>query len=186
VIDDATEGGALKRGTTVMTLREAIARYCVHPIERVGDHPGLTWAHLAPAMQCITSRRREAEQVEQISRQTLPLLEEIRDHLSDQHRVNRAIARIDELRARMNQRGACYDLIIQLSQTTEMRRFKSDRLLAAAKVEGIERQRRQVERDIANVRGVVDAAQTFALLMDDVNRRLGELLARHGGQRSAA
>ena len=35
-------------------------------------------------------------EIARIGRQTLPLLEEIRDNIGDQARVNRAIARVDE------------------------------------------------------------------------------------------
>ena len=41
--------------------------------------------------------------------------------LDDQARVNRAIARIDALRARMNEFGATYDLVTQLTQRTRAR-----------------------------------------------------------------
>jgi hypothetical protein len=89
-----------------------------------------------------------------ISRDTLPLLAEIRDHVDDQARVNRAIVRIDALRARMNDLGACYDLIAQLTQPTELKRFEADRRISAAKLDAREKQRRQVGRDIENVRGI--------------------------------
>jgi len=118
----------------------------------------------------------EAEQIQQVSRDTLPLLEEIRDHVADQARVNRAIARIDALRARMNELGATYDLVTQLTQSTELKRFQADRKLSGTKqMDANDRQRQQVARDIDNVRGVMDAAADFRRLMDDV---IAELSAR--------
>ena len=106
------------------------------------------------------SGRDEAEKIEQISRETLPLLEEIRDHIDDQRRVNRAIGEIDGLRARMNGLGATYDLITELTQSSQLDRFNADRRISASGVEGIERQRMQVARDVENVRGVMAAPKT--------------------------
>ncbi|HWP39634.1 MAG TPA: hypothetical protein VNL70_01825, partial [Tepidisphaeraceae bacterium] len=124
----------------------------------------------------------EAEQIEQISRHTLPLLEEVRDHLEDQGRVNRAIGRIDVLRARIAELGVCYGLVMQLTQDSELERFKADRKIAAAQVQGIERQRRQVHRDIQNVRSVIEAAVQFQKLMDETMARVEQFASQRHGQ----
>ncbi len=184
-IIDATEGGALKRGATPMTLKDAIDQFCTRPLAAAADdYPGLQWSRLDGCTVSLRRRRDEAANIERISTATLPLLEEVRDHLDDQSRVNRAIARIDALRADMNAYGLCYDLIVQLTQLTELNRFQQDRKISAAKVEGIERQRRQVNRDIDNVRGIADAARVFQRLMDEVIEKVSVMSARH--QREAA
>jgi hypothetical protein len=172
-IIDATEGGALKRGSVPMRLADAIAQFCTSefPQQRM-DHPGLRWERLGECQRSLRNRRNEAEQIENISRQTLPLLEEVRDHIADQKRVNGAIAKIDVLRAKITGLGRCYGLIMQITQNTELNRFKADRRIAAAKVDGIERQRRQVQRDIDNVRSVIEAAVEFQKLMDSAAARV--------------
>jgi hypothetical protein len=182
-IIDATEGGAMKRGAAPMKLADAIATYCTHPVERLTDHPGLDWSRLGDCIRCIENRRDEAREIERISIQTLPLLEEIRDHLDDQARVNRAIAKIDALRAKMNEVGGCYELVMQLSQTSEMQRFQADRKILAAKVSGAEKQKRQVGRDVDNVRSVIAAAKVFQTLMDEVIHRLTVLQQERGATR---
>jgi len=170
---DATEGGALKRGAEAMTLADALDRYCARELPRVADdYPPPRWERVADVAACLRNRRSEAAEVEAISRETLPLLEEVRDHIEDQARVNRAIAKIDALRARMNGLGPCYDLILQLTQLSEMNRFQQDRRIAASRVGAAERQRRQVGRDVANVRAMADAAAEFQKLMGDVIDRL--------------
>jgi ABC-type iron transport system FetAB ATPase subunit len=102
----------------------------------------------------------------------LPLLQEIRDYLSDQERVNRAIARVDDIRTKMDLLGRTYQQVMQFSQQTEMRRFEKDRKLAAEKIDGTDRQQRQVDRDIENVRAVETAAREFQQVMDRVNENL--------------
>lgn len=172
-IIDATEGGAAKRGATPMTLAGAISKYCDQPLPSVEtERAPLRWDLLEQCRQSILIRRTEAQEIEDLSRQTLPLLQEIRDYLSDQERVNRAIARIDDIRTKMDLLGRTYQQVMQFSQQTEMRRFEKDRKLAAEKIDGTDRQQRQVDRDIENVRAVETAAREFQQLMDRVNENL--------------
>ena len=224
-IIDATEGGAAKRGATIMPLAQAIATFCTKPLstesnkgdaslyfshdngvgvdservhEKCGDSTGnkglmadsailrgrehlnkgsrhLYFSKYSGKMlSCLRRRRDEAREIERISRQTLPLLEEIAEHAEDQPRVNRLIASIDALRARMNEFGPCYDLVTQLTQHTEFERFKTDRRISASKVNGVELQRKQVGRDIENVRGIMNAAVDFQTLMTEVIDLLGQ------------
>lgn len=176
-IIDATEGGARKRGATTMPLASAIESFCDRQMQAAPeDHPGLRWDLLEECIGCLERRHDEAVEVEAISRDTMTLLEEVRDCLADQGRVNRVISQIDALRSRMNTFGQTYDLIMQLSQLTELARFHADRKISASRIDGPERQRRQVIRDIENVRGVSDAARQFQLLMRQVIVHLSEPL----------
>lgn len=177
-IIDATEGGAAKRGATVMKLAQAAEQYCQRPISQQGpgghaeSHPGQDWGKTSQSIDCLRRRCDEAREIERISRSTLPLLEEIRDHIVDQARVNRAIGAIDVLRTRMNELGPTYDLVTQLCQPVELKRFEADRKIAAARVDATEKQRLQVMRDIENVLGVMEAAERFQSLMNEVIDRL--------------
>ena len=178
-IIDASEGGAAKRGTTVMKLADAIEQYCGRPLPTIEqDHPGLQWDRTDTCILSLLQRKTEGAEIERISRETLPLLEEIRDSVGDQAKVNRLIAKIDQLRGQMNGFGRTYDLATQLTQSTELQRFKADRKIAAAKLSGEERQRQQVGRDIDNVRGVADAAKEFQIMMDEVIKGLAADAAR--------
>lgn len=172
-IIDATEGGAMKRGARIMTLREALDQFCCKPIE-TGESPRLAYANqrVALASHSLRNRGNEARRIEDLARQTLPMLEEVRDHLDQQERVNRLIAKIDALRAQMNELNNCYELVTQLSQQTELARFHSDRRIAASGASGLELQRKQVQRDILNVTGVADAAREFQQLMHDCAQQL--------------
>jgi hypothetical protein len=169
-----------------MKLAEVIGEFCARPLKPLpAGYRGLRWDRLAEAIECLGRRRDEAEMIQQVSADTLPLLEEIRDHVDDQPRVNRAIGRIDALRARMNELGATYDLITQLTQSSELKRFQADRKLSSSKdMDGSDRQRRQVARDIDNVRAVMDAAADFRRLMDDVVAQLAARVAGGAGETS--
>ena len=173
---DATEGGALKRGAAAMALADALDVHCREPIGPLPPHAGVDASRLGEVVECLSRRRVEGEHIGRIARETLPLLEEVRDHAaSDAARANRAIARIDRLRAEMNGHGRTYDLVAQLTQRSELDRFRADRALAAdAATTGVDRQRRQVTRDLENVRAIASAADDFSALMDDAAARVGK------------
>jgi hypothetical protein len=172
-IIDATEGGAAKLGTTVMSLAEAASQFCQHPLPAVDRVANATdWARVNECIASLENRKIEAKRIESIGRQTLPLLQELRDHIEDQPRVNRLIASIDLQRNQMNELGRTYDLVTQMTQATEMQRFQADRKIAAKKLCGVELQREQVNRDIDNVRSVMQAALDFVMLMDEVSEQI--------------
>jgi hypothetical protein len=128
----------------------------------------------------------EAKQIQEIGGQTLALLEEIGEHHADQERVNRLIARVDSLRSRMDGLGRTYKLVTELTQSSELLRFEADRLLAAAKLDGLDRQRRQVARDIDNVHSVVAAAGEFAGMVARIIDQMEKDARSIAGQREAA
>jgi hypothetical protein len=142
------------------------------------DHPGLQWDRVGDCLELLEKRRAEADQIERISRQTLPLLEEIRDHVGQHARVNRAIGEIDGLRAKMNELGPTYDMVTELTQSSQLKRYEADRKISASRVDGTEKQRRQVMRDVENVRGVAEAALEFQTLMTDVIEHVSRELPR--------
>jgi hypothetical protein len=175
-------------GRRPMTFADALARYCARPLVRqLPAYPGLRWDLLDDCAASLRNRQDEAREIANISRETLPLLDEIRDHIEDQGRVNRAIAKVDALRVRLEHLGSCYPLIMQLTQKTELQRFHADRKISASKVDGVERQRRQISRDIDNVKAVLDATAEFTRLMQTATANLEAFRARkHDQHRRAA
>jgi hypothetical protein len=161
-IIDASEGGVAKRGARSMKLCDALEEFCRQPIERkVIAASAPSAARLEEAAECLGKRCEEAERVQQVSRDTLPLLAAMRDNLSDQSQVNQLIGQIDTLRTAMNGLGRVYQLITQLSQRSELDRYAADRRISASGLSGMERQRRQIERDMSNVEHLIAAADDF-------------------------
>jgi hypothetical protein len=169
-----------------MPLAEALEKFCARPLRHVAaDHPGYRWDLLDAAASCLENRRDEAGRIAAIADQTMPLLEEIRDHLEDQGRVNRAIARVDALRARMHGLSNCYELVLQTTQRSELQRFHRDWGIASAKLSALERQKRQVERDVQNVRAVAEAAREFAGLMESCAALARQMACQRAAQKAA-
>jgi hypothetical protein len=170
---DATEGGALKRGAMLMTLDEAAAKFCPAPIDRaIPPHPGRRSDVPPGVLDAIERRVDETRRIAAIADQTRPLLQEIADHIADQPRVNRCIAAIDPLRRQINDLGRTYDLLLQITQQSEMNRMKADMRIDAERLDGNERQRRQTLRDIENVDAVRRAADDFERMLNNALAQL--------------
>ncbi|HZZ44589.1 MAG TPA: 6-hydroxymethylpterin diphosphokinase MptE-like protein [Tepidisphaeraceae bacterium] len=171
---DSTEGGIKKRGTQILSFADAIAQHCTTAdIQRHSDTVPPDFSCVQACRESLEKRKVEAGEIAEIARKTLPLLEELKGSLADQEKANRIIARIDELRGRMNELSECYELVLQITQVTELARFHRDREIAASRTKGSERQSRQIMRDIENVKAMLTAAEEFQKLMDQV---IGELV----------
>jgi hypothetical protein len=172
---DATEGGLLKRGARPITLREALDKHCPKSLDlKLPVTSQRDSSSLPVFAKLLDHRIDEASKIADIANQTLPLLEEVRDHLHDQARVNQLIARIDQLRSRMNGLADTYELVMGLSQKTEMSRFTADQNISASRGTALDKQRLQTLRDIDNVAAVARAAQQFVELCKTSAERLHE------------
>jgi len=171
---DASEGGAMKRGATVMPLAEVLESFRVQGSGFEVRDVGLAVPDVPSAVTALKDRLNESEQIGKIAKETLPLLEEVGNLLDDQVRVNRLIAQIDALRAKMLQLNDCYELITALSQKSELERFHQDRQLAASRATGVDRQKAQLKRDIANVKSLIEAAEVFQYLVEQTIQHLKE------------
>ena len=170
---DATEGGARKRHTTPMMLAEALDRYAGEGSPRV-MLPETTRDEIAlrrgarTAAERARALRRGVRRVGEISRETARLLEEMRDHHADQPRVNRLIGRVQGLAREVESLGAAYELVQRLNQIGTLRRFRRDREIGLDEgLSPLERQRRQIERDLENVTWLADAADAMGRMLDD-------------------
>jgi DNA repair exonuclease SbcCD ATPase subunit len=128
---------------------------------------------ISSAIDALKNRLKESGEIKKIAADTLPLLEEVSNCLDDQPRVNRLIATIDGLRARMLQLNDCYELITALSQQSELNRFRHDRQIAASRLTGLQRQKKQLERDISNVNSLIEASEAFENLIETTIASLG-------------
>lgn len=170
---DASEGGAKKRGATVMTLQEALARYCAEPLPPAAPRADVASASPSVVLDALTKRGEESAQIRSIAERVVPLLTEVRDHIADGARVNRVIARIDPLRQEMNALGRTFQLIMQLSQRHEFERFKTDMAIDGDEAaDAVERNRRRATRDLDNARGIVAATRAFDAMLKDAAARV--------------
>lgn len=176
---DATEGGVSKRHAEAMPLREAVERFAPEPGAGEpapgGARAGWTAPEPAawdesrrPAVVARVRRVREdAAGVARLSRETAALLREMLEHQGDRARVNRLIGAAHAKRDAVARLEPAFSLVQHLNQAGMLRRIRADRGIELdASLGPVERQRRQIERDIDNVVWLGDAADRLVELLD--------------------
>lgn len=177
---NATEGGAHIHGTEVMTLREALDRYCAAPLpdDAFAYRRTARWfdpAGLDEARSEIKSRLDEVREVAALCEEMLAVLKELQGLTDQPDRFNRRLARVDQLRARLNESYRGYRVINAAAQLSELRRFSADRRLGLSDVTGAERAKRQLSRDVEFVSATRDGAKVAMEILEAALPRFDEL-----------
>jgi hypothetical protein len=173
---DATEGGVRKGNTTIMTLAEAADRHCREPIppERFAYREQLNWddrSRLPKARQELRKRIADSQRMTQTCRRLTEVLRELTGLLDNPPEFNRRLKEVDRLRADVREQEHTYRLLSAVSQHAELQRFSADRRLELAGVEGKERAKGQLERDIRFVEAVMEGAEVLREILDESLKR---------------
>lgn len=182
---NATEGGASMCGTTAMTLREAIDRYCTRPLPADAfdyrkQRPWRDESKLAATTDEVRNRIAEIEKIDGICEEMLRLLEELETLTDDPPRFNRRLVRVDELRSIVTRSYRAFHIVNSATQMAELQRYAADRKIEAAGDNGAERAKRQLARDKGFVGGVRDGARGMLEILRQAVERLNVAMARGG------
>lgn len=169
---DATEGGVRKRHTMVMPLAEAFERYLPHDADVI-DLPshdrsrapdGETRRALAARLADVA---KDAATVARKSREAAATLNKMIDRQGNHDAVNRLIRKVYDIRDSVRLLEPAYGLVMFVNQAGTLNRFRADRAidLAAKQDDELQRQKRQIERDIRNVEWIAEAADTVAAML---------------------
>lgn len=160
-IIDATEGGVRKAHTTITTLREALAA-------AGGDEPWtppsaersvLGEDRRAAVLERLAALGTDARSIRALCDSTQTTLGKIRRYAGNHAKVNPLIDEARRLGEEAQALTTAYGLVQYVNQTGQLRRYRRDRLIALDEHVGpIEKQKRQVERDIDNLRWLNEAA----------------------------
>lgn len=168
---DATEGGVAKRGAVPMALAEVVELFGMGPDVSLpeADEPLYAPATRIPALiEHLGRVRLDAAKVAHLSRRAGDALREMQKHQYDQYRVNTLITRVYELRDEVRRLEPAYGLVQFLNQTGALNRYREDRAIdLAGELDEIERQKRQIERDIRNVEWLAQAGDVLEGLLGD-------------------
>ncbi|MFO0832383.1 MAG: 6-hydroxymethylpterin diphosphokinase MptE-like protein [Phycisphaerales bacterium] len=164
---DATEGGTLKQHTRALPLALALERAARHT-SPPAHAPATAPLPTDPAR--IDARLRDvaqsARELQEGCKSTILDLSEMLEHLSDQPRVNALIERVTARGQSLKQQSA-YWIAQHMNQAGALNRFRADRAIALSpSLTPDETQRRQIERDIRNVRFLGEAAQQASSMLE--------------------
>jgi hypothetical protein len=160
---NATEGGAMIRGTSAMTLAEAAQTYCAKPIDprRFGYLKTTMWrdaSRVSATIDQLSARLDELGGAVAVCDELLDLLAQLKGLTHDPNAFNRLIVRVDELRTVVQSDSRVYRIVSGATQLVELRRFSADRGMSRHEAGGPERALRQIARDVEFITGVRDGA----------------------------
>ena len=166
---DATEGGVAKRHTETMTLAGAIDRFMPDtPLSLPETPPARPRAELTRVAERIRTVRRDVARVSSHSADAKRLLKRMLANHADKLKVDELIRRVHVLKERVRGLDPAYSLVQQLNQTGALNRIRADREISLAEeLSPLDRQKKQIERDVKNVSWLGDAADQLATMLDD-------------------
>jgi hypothetical protein len=176
-IIDATEGGAAKKYATAMTLADALARYAAEPL--VLKPPAAL-----DAPDCASEEQRAAidknldtwlsrmADVRGFYDRTLSVLDEIDGYWPDQERIAPLLAEIDQIRSDVDSYKDVNSLVREIAQAPELRKVQADRAIASDRLDGLDKQKAQLERDLQYIRGLRDS-------LDELEKMFTRALERY-------
>ena len=176
---DATEGGARKEHVTVMTLREAIDQHCSIGFQPMSP-PWKSWQCDAPTnlekvITALHHRRQSATDMKTICDQTVPLLQEMIESQTDDAKMSRLFVDVDRLRSKVGTDPATFEMVCFLNTIGELRKFQADLGVKSAK-DPLDRQKRQLLRDIDYVQNLAIGSERLLEILDDALKRLDKQL----------
>jgi hypothetical protein len=176
---DATEGGVAKRHTSAMTLDEALAP------ARAGAPITLPTTGAADSSRRdrvqdrLRSIQRDAQRICAHSDETIAALRKMIAAKGYQKRIGTLIDRVNAIRDRVVGMDEAYKLTEFVNQTGVLNRFRADRAIEIdAALDPIERQKRQIERDIKNVQWTRDAASELSDQLINAQRVMNGEIAK--------
>ena len=171
---DATEGGARKAHTTVMTLAEALDRWALNPLPSLPDA-----AHerdegrLRAARERLREVASEMRELREASTTTIELLQRVqRDH-GDTARTDVHLAKIDRQRSIVDRCRHSFTLLDRMNQMGVFKRMRADRRLHVRRdLDETTQEIARLDRDLENVTWTADAAEEMLELLASADRRL--------------
>jgi hypothetical protein len=103
---------------------------------------------------------------------TIPLLRQMIEHQSDPAEMNRLFAEVDALRAKVGRDPVTFEMVCNLNTIGELRRFQADLLVKTAVKDSLDRQKRQLLRDIDYVENLKIGADRLLEVLDEALTRL--------------
>ena len=185
---DATEGGAAKQYTEVMTLREALDAHATRPIPdslRAYQRDRSSWfdpARLPAAREALAARLTELRNFQDPVRETRKLLGRMERLLGKNvEKFNRLTGKVDKLRAKVMRMEHVLRLVGLVDQSVEWFRFAHDRRSDVNKKSGWDRAESQLKRDIPLCDKLLDGAGKFEDILTHGLERMDEAIRKHPG-----
>ncbi|MDH3582879.1 MAG: DUF115 domain-containing protein [Phycisphaerae bacterium] len=188
LIIDATEGGLPKQGAPAQTLAAALGAHARRPLPALpGAETKLDPGRLARTIERVGERIEEVRHFQAASRRTIPILEKMQRDQRDAKRMEGHFQALAKQRRRVDELGRAFILVNELNQVGAFNRLRRDRAIRIDRdLEAYEKQARQLQRDVENVRWIDEGcARTLELLTAARAKMQGQSRRAVGGRAKA-
>lgn len=163
-IIDATEGGALKSGTEILTLREAIDLHARQELpESVADlaRDAVATVDIAEryerCLEALDRRLEEVEDLQTLYRKSIQLVRKILRITEGGEAADEVVLQVEPIKREFRKHDFLYYLLNHFAQADLFVRVRDDRDIEGTGLTGVEKQHRQARRDLEYVRGLSHA-----------------------------
>ncbi len=163
---DATEGGTAKRWTERMSLREAVATFMgeelppeLFAVARVA--PEEVESRMVRARDRLEGVFGEARELRELYDRAIRLVRKVLKENRRGRSADLVVRKVLKIKEKLKEYGFLYWLITNLAQSDLFIRMRRDRELNESEPRGVERQRRQAERDLEFLLGLRNALAFF-------------------------
>ncbi|MFA7236330.1 MAG: 6-hydroxymethylpterin diphosphokinase MptE-like protein [Phycisphaeraceae bacterium] len=181
-IIDATEGGVAKERTVRKTLREVLDEYAVRalpvipmprdtPPAEAGGPRGME--RLREVAEHLEGRMRQVRELKVTSEQTVPMLKEMIEHQKDARKMDALFGKLEKKQKRVAELREAFALVNELNQIGAFKRRQADRSISAdPEADPYEKQKRQLERDLVNMKWLIEGCEETLSLFEQAAGRL--------------
>jgi len=177
---DATEGGARKQNTQIMTLATALQEYARKPIppELFDSGIDIKWFDPTPLGDLIDQLKKRQEEIDafkKICEKTHKLLDQLRQLVDKPNEFNKLIVQVDEIRSLVGAHAKIQQMVCEISSKAELRRFMNDRHLDVEKSQGTQRAQNQLKRDVEYMDALICGCDELNALIEKALKRALEV-----------
>ena len=130
----------------------------------------------------LSKRRDSARDMKATCDETIPLLERMIEKQADVSQMDRLFVEVDRLRTRVGADPETFEMVCYLNTIGELRRFQADLTVKSAG-DSMERQKRQLLRDMDYVKNLgVGAERLFGILDEAIERLERQVVAAREGR----
>lgn len=121
----------------------------------------------------LEGRMRQVRELKVTSEQTVPMLKEMIEHQKDARKMDALFGKLEKKQKRVAELREAFALVNELNQIGAFKRRQADRSISAdPEADPYEKQKRQLERDLVNMKWLIEGCEETLSLFEQAAGRL--------------
>ena len=121
----------------------------------------------------LEQRMQQGGELKVVSVQTVPILKAMIEHQRDARKMNALFDKLEKKQQHVRELGEAFGLVNELNQIGAFKRSQADRSIGLDEKAGpFERQKRQLERDLVNLKWLIEGCDETLAMFEQATGRL--------------